>query len=113
VAAAGQAHDGSPALAAGEPSRVDEARQGEGPLLEELVLEVRRSMAFFGSHYNSNNIERLILTGGGAAHEPLVHSLGTQLGIPATPFAYRGNQAVPRIEAPFAVAYGLAVRLGS
>jgi type IV pilus assembly protein PilM len=113
VTAGGEPHDESPTPPGGEAALVEEARRGEGPLLEELVLEVRRSMAFFGSHYNSSSIERLFVTGGGATHAPLVQTIGSQLGIPVTPFVYRGNQKVPLVEAPYAVAYGLAVRLGS
>ena len=113
VTAGGDAHEEAATAPGGEAALVEEARRGEGPLLEELVLEVRRSMAFFGSHYNANSIERLILTGGGATQAPLMQTIGAQLGIPVTPFVYRGNQRVPLVEAPYAVAYGLAVRLGS
>lgn len=113
VTAGGDGREEIPTTPGGEAALVEEARRGEGPLLEELVLEVRRSMAFFGSHYNANSIERLIVTGGGATQAPLVQTIGTQLGIPVTPFIYRGNHKVPLVEAPYAVAYGLAVRLGS
>ena len=97
---------------AGDPVLVQQARQGEGPLLEELVLEVRRSMVFFGSHFVANTIERVVLTGGGGMSDVLAETLAGQLGIPVTRFAYRGNDAVPRLDAQHAVAYGLAARLG-
>jgi type IV pilus assembly protein PilM len=95
-----------------EPELVRQARLG-GESLDELVLEVRRSIAFFASHHGGSRVARAVLAGGGAVYPPLAVALAARLDVPVRTFAYRGNHAVPRLEPPWAVAYGLAARLAS
>lgn len=89
-----------------------EAANGAGGLLEELGLETRRSIAFFGNQNKGSSIEQVVLTGGGAMHPELVTAVESLLQLPVRRFAYKGNSAVPCIEPTHAVSYGLAMRLG-
>lgn len=89
-----------------------EAASGGGGLLEELVLETQRSIAFFTHQNPGAHIQQVVVTGGGAMHADLVRVLGEQLELPVQRFGYKGNNAVPSIEPTHAVSYGLAVRLG-
>jgi len=95
------------------PQLVADAQSGGGEQLDELVLETRRSVAFFASQRAVPAVGQLVLAGGGATSDALVSALGTALGVPVTTFGYRGNRAVPQIEPTHAVAYGLAIRAAS
>jgi type IV pilus assembly protein PilM len=95
------------------PQLLADASSGGGEHFDELVLETRRSLAFFSSQRAAPPVARVILAGGGAMSERLCAAVGDALGVPLIPFGYKGNRAVPVVEGTHAVAYGLAIRMVS
>lgn len=52
------------------------------PVLEEMILEIRRSVDYFRLQNRGDNIEELVLTGGGSRFGGFERLLSTELGIP-------------------------------
>lgn len=89
------------------------------PHLENLALEIRRSLAYYTSKYRGENVTKIIVTGGGSYLRGISRYFEDDLGIPAVyanPFrnmVYIGGESPERVASmvPFmSVATGLSLR---
>ena len=55
-------------------------------MLEKLVAEIGRSLDYYRSQFNEEQIDRVLLTGGGANLKNIVSYLGNELRLPVEHF---------------------------
>ncbi len=89
------------------------------PHIENLALEIRRSLAYYTSKYRGENVTKIIITGGGSYLKGIARYFEDDLGIPAVHanplknMVYIGNESPERVAAlvPYmSVAAGLSLR---
>jgi type IV pilus assembly protein PilM len=88
-------------------------RAALAPAVSVLVAEMQKAMRFFGSQHPSENIARLVLSGGTSHLPGLVEYVAGQLGIEvllASPFSSAKIEAPPNNPGSYAVAMGLLMR---
>jgi type IV pilus assembly protein PilM len=89
------------------------------PVLEKLVAEIGRSLDYYRSQFNEEQIDRVLLTGGGANSKNIVSYLGSELRLPVEHFNPLGKilsdskkvdlQALDQMGSIFTIAAGLAL----
>ena len=89
------------------------------PVLEKLVAEIGRSLDYYRSQFNEEQIGRVLLTGGGANSKNIVSNLGGELRLPVEHFNPLGEilfdskkvdlQVLGQMGSIFTIAAGIAL----
>lgn len=89
------------------------------PVLEKLAAEIGRSLDYYRSQFNEEQIDRILLTGGGANSKNIVSYLGGELRLPVEHFNPLGKilfdpkkvdlQVLDQMGSIFTVAAGIAL----